>query len=873
MTSLKSFIKAVRASKTLADERAVIQKESAAIRTSFRDEHTQQSVRRQNVAKLLYLFTLGERTHFGQVECLKLLATTRFSDKRLGYLGAMLLLDENQEVLTLLTNSLSRDLAHSNQYVVALALSALANIASQEMARDLYADVEKILGSTNPYLRKKAALCALRIARRVPELADSFVESAEALLSDKNHGVLLCGASLLRDLCEYNPEEMVPRFRPLIPTVLKTLKGLSGSGYAPEHDVSGIADPFLQQRLLALLRVLAADDSSSAEQMGDVLAQVASNTDGSKNAGNAVLYEAVRTIFGIQSDSGLRVLGVNILGKFLGTRDNNTRYVALNTLLWVMESEPTAVQRHRATILECLQDSDVSIRRRALDLSFALINEQNVRVMVRELLTFLETADTEFKTNLVSQIAVSAERYAPHVRWHVDTVIRALKLAGSHAKENVLSAFITLVINADAETQLYTAQKLYSALRQDITQQGLTVVGVWLIGEYGQMLLKGGNFTDNDKEVVVTESEIVSLLDSILESSYATEIVREYVVNALMKLSTRFTVQSEVERVRRILDSKAKSLDIEVQQRAVEYGKLFGFDSVRKGVLEKMPPPEIREDLGKRYEAERNKNKLNKRGNTIKKTTNTSTTTTLGGAASVDLLLDLADDTTPTSNNNGGGGSSNNQGSSSADLLSDIFGSSSGVAASSQPQQQNPLSSIQDQQPKSSQNILDLFDSAPKSSPTAPPASSAANTPQQSTTDLLGGGDISSGGPAETESQEPSQFESIQAYSNNGLNIHLHPQKNDTPGQATVIARFANTSLSSTISDLVLQVAVPKSQKLQLQSLSSSTLAPNATATQNMKVSGNPGAIVKLRLRISYKLDENEIKDQVDFNSFPSNLL
>ncbi len=116
---------------------------------------------------------LGSPAHFGQIECLKLVASPRFADKRLGYLGIMLLLDENQEVLTLVTNSLkkwdqifvlcfvilirlcSSDMNHSNMYAVGLALCTFANIASEEMSRDLANEIEKLLGSSNTYIRKK----------------------------------------------------------------------------------------------------------------------------------------------------------------------------------------------------------------------------------------------------------------------------------------------------------------------------------------------------------------------------------------------------------------------------------------------------------------------------------------------------------------------------------------------------------------------------------------------------------------------------------------------------------------------------------------------------------------------------------------------
>ena len=51
MEIVKQFIRNVRAAKTIADERAVVQKESAAIRSSFREESHDSSIRYANGTK------------------------------------------------------------------------------------------------------------------------------------------------------------------------------------------------------------------------------------------------------------------------------------------------------------------------------------------------------------------------------------------------------------------------------------------------------------------------------------------------------------------------------------------------------------------------------------------------------------------------------------------------------------------------------------------------------------------------------------------------------------------------------------------------------------------------------------------------------
>lgn len=254
-------------------------------------------------------------------------------------------------------------------------------------------------------------------------------------------------------------------------------------------------------------------------------------------------------------------------------------------------------------------------------------------------MAFLEVADNEFKLGLTTQICLAAERYAPNKRWHIDTVLRVLKLvscrllldvtvyqptnalfmaqAGNFVREEVLSNFIRLVAHTP-ELQAYTVHKLYASLRADLSQEALTLAAVWMMGEYGDILLApppagmvdeasaGEEGTRSQQAPAMTQvqaSDVLELFEKVASSPYSNTMVRQYVIVAATKFSTRLDEASSVvdpgslrQRILRMVEQYQTSVELEIQQRAVELGVLLSsFDSsVQHGVLERMPPPELK---------------------------------------------------------------------------------------------------------------------------------------------------------------------------------------------------------------------------------------------------------------------------------------
>eukprot|EP00123_Amoebidium_parasiticum_P012218 comp21200_c0_seq1/m.28801 comp21200_c0_seq1/g.28801 ORF comp21200_c0_seq1/g.28801 comp21200_c0_seq1/m.28801 type:complete len:832 (-) comp21200_c0_seq1:376-2871(-) len=821
---LRDLIRNIRSQKTMADERTIVQKELAIIRTAFKEEDTE--YRTRNVAKVLYIHMLGYPTHFAQLECLKLIASPKFGDKRMGYLGAMMLLDERTDVQMLLTNSLKVDMNASNQYICCLALTTLGNICSSEMARDLSPEVEKLLKSSNALIRKKAALCACRIIRKVPELLENYVSLARQLLSERNHGVLITGVTLLIEMCKAD-NETLEYTRKTVPTLVRLLKTLVVSGNTPDYDVNGVPDPFLQVRILQLLGILGHNDSEASDSMNDILAQVATNTESSRTVGNAILYETARTIMKIKAESGLRVLAVNILGRFLLNTDKNIRYVALNTLMKTVHGDMQAVQRHRATIVDCLKDPDISIRRRALELVFALMNHSNIRALMREILSFLDVADAEFKAYMCSSIASTAAKYAPNKRWHMDTLLKMLTSAGQYVTEELVSSVICMITQAP-ELHAYVTQRLYVALQDNISQQPTVQIASWCIGEYGDLLVGGA--VEEEEPVEVSEVDVIDLLENILASNFCTQVTKEYVLMSLMKLTSRF--RTGTDRIRKIIGTYTTSVDVELQQRAVEFSSLFDLDSLRPALLEKMPVREPEEELEKYSDEEgasdEERNGRDTRDNRdSRRQSSASPPPRRSSRPSASASVPPPQTSAPSNQV--------------ADLL-DLLGGGDSVPS-------GPSSSAPP--PAMGGDIMDLLGGLGGGTPAPAPVSSMSGG---GVFDMLGGGSSPAGAAPG----------GVIGYDKNGVRLSFGIEKNPAnPTQAQVTVTTTNSS-PAPVTGYVMQAAVPKTIKMQLMAASGSDLAPGGKIAQVIRVANPQNHPLRIRIKVSYVAGGMQVQDTAE---------
>ncbi|MBA0736027.1 hypothetical protein Gogos_009619, partial [Gossypium gossypioides] len=551
---------------------------------------------------MLYIYMLGYDVDFGHMEAVSLISAPKYPEKQVGYIVTSCLLNENHDFLRLAINTVRNDIIGRNETFQCLALTLVGNIGGREFAESLAPDVQKLLlsSSCRPLVRKKAALCLLRLFRKNPDVVnvDGWADRMTQLLDERDLGVLTSSMSLLVALVSNNHEA----YWTCLPKCVKILERLARNQDVPqEYTYYGIPSPWLQVKTMRALQYFPTiEDPNTRRTLFEVLQWILMGTDVVKNvnknnASHAVLFEALALVMHLDAEKEMMSQCVALLGKFIAVREPNIRYLGLEnmTRMLIVADVQESIKRHQAQIITSLKDPDISICRRALDLLYGMCDITNAKDIVEELLQYLNSADFTMREELSLKAAILAEKFAPDLSWYVDVILQLIEKAGDFISDDIWFRVVQFVTNND-DLQPYAAAKAKEYLDKPAVDEKMVKVCAYILGEYSHLLARRPG---------CSPKEIFSIIHEKLPSVSTTTIPLLLSAYAKILMHTQPPDQVLQNQIWTIFTKYESCIDAEIQQRAVEYFALSRKGAALMDILAEMPKfPEHKSSLIKKAE-------------------------------------------------------------------------------------------------------------------------------------------------------------------------------------------------------------------------------------------------------------------------------
>ncbi|CAN0299944.1 unnamed protein product, partial [Ectocarpus fasciculatus] len=303
-------------------------------------------------------------------------------------------------------------------------------------------------------------------------------------LEDSDSGVVSCAVNVICELADKNPKNylaMAPQFFRLLTTS---------------------SNNWMLIKVVKLLGSLVPEEPRLARKLLEPLATIIQNT-----AAKSLLYECIHTMtlalpFTRKADgteskavpAAVRLCSEH-LRKFTEDPDQNLKYLGLVGFVNLMRSHPRAVAEHRALVLACLSDDDVTIRTRALELLTGMVTKRNLEDLVLNLLQHVARAEGTYRDELIAKIILVCARdkyaYLSNFRWYTGVLIDLSRVEGSKHGD-ALALQLTDVSLRVEEVREYALHKSVGLLlepslisgRSCSTMQHVLGAAAWIVGEY-----------------------------------------------------------------------------------------------------------------------------------------------------------------------------------------------------------------------------------------------------------------------------------------------------------------------------------------------------------------------------------------------------
>lgn len=354
-----------------------------------------QSVKVAAVQKATYFYMLGYNAAYASFNVIEVMADTVFANKRAGYVAACLTFSEDTDVIPLLTALLKRDLTSANQYEAGLALYCIASICTPDLAKDLVSDVVQLLNHPRNYVRKKAVLSLYKIFLQFPEsLRPTYPKLKDKLDDNVEHpdndpavrGAVVC---VLCELARRNPANFL---------------GLAVPFYSM---LSKVHSNWTLIKIVKVFGYFAPLEPRLGKKLVDPLTNLILTT-GAKS----VQYECLLAVAsGMTKVSTLTALAAEKLRLFVEDRDQNLKFLGLEAMAKMVGDNPKALADQRETVMQCLDDPDTTVGRKALEVLRDLVTRKHFVATIEYMVDrcVREPADEDWSNAVILAVVETAQ--------------------------------------------------------------------------------------------------------------------------------------------------------------------------------------------------------------------------------------------------------------------------------------------------------------------------------------------------------------------------------------------------------------------------------------------------------------------------------
>lgn len=651
MKGLNQFIVDIRNSKDIEEEKKRINLELNNIQSKF-NSNINSYQKKKYVCKLIYIYLSGyaDSVDFGLKESFQLVCSSSHSEKQLGYLALLVLINNDKStqstrdfldsLLDQVHLYLIKDLQSSNEDTNCLAVQFIAsnfNLPESTTVRVNEADESApkwlelidIVYSfvTSPIhksvIKKKAAIALYSLLKLYPQVLisnNNWIPRLLSLADDKDYGVSIASIPLIQFVVKLKPQFV----KAIIPAISLKLYNIIIENKCPEeYYYYKSPAPWLVVKLLQLIEYffflsdtndyavlsIADLDEQTLNNLRLVVAQSIQNASQpikglpNRNSQSSTLFQAVSLAVFLDASSDAINGAINALMMLLTSNETNTRYLALDALIKLtarltsnnLSASPSIDEKY-TKIFKLLYDRDISVRRKSLDLLYTITNASSYSMVITKLLDYFPLCDFTLKPELAIKIAVLAEKFATDSTWYVTTMLKLLSISGgvnsngtNYIGNEVWERIVQIIVNNE-DLQKKTSKLIINLLKKPFSSTDNTPIAL------SENLIKVAAFVLGEYGDQVTYMSELStklqfhlLYDAYFKVSLTT---RAMLLTTFLKFFVKYPDEDFIPEIMDLFEIEELSLDLEIQTRAHEYLTLATHkysQQLFKEVLKPMP--------------------------------------------------------------------------------------------------------------------------------------------------------------------------------------------------------------------------------------------------------------------------------------------